>query len=84
MICPNHFRVGRMNKRALDGPVRLPKGKMEMLTMVDKMYKAWFKPWRDTYVPKIMFRPKWYMSDQDLIVGDLVIFVKKKGDLTIK
>ena len=84
MICPNHLRMGRMNKRALEGPVRLPKGKMEMLDMVDKMYKAWFRIWRDTFVPKLMFQPKWFKSDRDIVVGDLVFFVKKDGDLDSK
>merc|ERR1719450_1149255 len=31
LIFPNMLRVGRMNKRALDGPIRLPKTKAELL-----------------------------------------------------
>ena len=84
MICPNHIRVGRMNKRALDGPFRLPKNKMEMLKVVDEVYKTWFRLWRDTYVPKLMFKPKWFKTDRDLLVGDLVYFVKKDGALDNK
>ena len=30
-------------------------------------------------VPNIMFQPKWYNSDKDLKVGDLVYFQKKEG-----
>ena len=63
MICPNHLRVGRMNKMSLDGPVKLPKNKMETLKVVDEVYKAWFWLWRDTYVPKLMFKPKWFKTD---------------------
>ena len=84
MICPNHLRVGRMNKRALDGPVRLPKNKMEMLKTVEEVYQAWFRLWRDTCVPKLMFKPKWFKTDRDLLVGDLVYFVKKDGALDNK
>ena len=84
MICPNHLRVGRMNKRALDGPARLPKNKMEMLKVVDETYKTWFRIWRDSYVPKLMFKPKWFRTDRDLLVGDLVYFVKKDGGLENK
>ena len=84
MICPNHLRVGRMNKRALDGPLRLPQNKMEMLKDVDDKYKTWFRIWRDSYVPKLMFRPKWFKTDRDLLVGDLVYFVKKDGALNNK
>ena len=84
MICPNHLRVGRMNKRALDGPVWMPKNKMEMLKTVDEAYQAWFRIWRDAYVPKLMVKPKWFKTDRDLLVGDLVYFVKKEGALNNK
>ena len=84
MICPNHLRVGRINKRALDGPVRMPKNKMEMLKTVDEVYKVWFRVWRDTYVPKLMFKPKWFKTDRDLFEGDLVYFVKRDGALDNK
>ena len=84
MVCPNHLRVGRMNKRSLDGPVRLPRGKMEMLENVDKMYSAWFRLWKEVFVPKLMFQPKWFKTDRDLVEGDLVFFIKKDGDLESK
>ena len=35
-------------------------------------------------MPKLMFRPKWFRSDKDLVVGDLVYFTKKEGELTSK
>ena len=46
---------------------------------MEKVYKSWFNVWRDTVVPKIMFQPKWYNSDKDLQVGDLVYFQEKEG-----
>ena len=38
----------------------------------------------DTYVPKLMFKPKWFKTDRNLLVGDLVYFVKKDGALDNK
>ena len=35
--CPNHLRMGRVNTRALDGPMRLPKNKEEHLKVVRLM-----------------------------------------------
>ena len=58
LICPNQLRVGRMNKRALDGPVRLPAGKTEMLETVHRIYQSWFNIWKEAYVLKLMLRPK--------------------------
>ena len=58
IITPNHLRVGRLNSRALDGPFRLPKNKLELLKNVNEMYDTWFKIWRDAQVPKLLFKPK--------------------------
>ena len=57
---------------------------MEMLDKVDKVYKALFRLWKDCYVPKLMYKPKWFKSDVDIVVGDLVYFIKKKGNLESK
>ena len=40
IICPNHLRMGRVNTRALDGPMRLPKNKEEHPRVVRPMYDA--------------------------------------------
>jgi hypothetical protein len=84
MICPNHLRMGRINKRALDGPMRLPKNREEQLKLIGETYEAWFRIWRDSYVPKLMHRPKWFRSDKDLVNGDLVYFIKREGALENK
>ena len=81
MICPNHLRMGRLNTRMLDGPMRLPRNKEEHLQVVRQMYDAWFAIWRDTYVPHLLHQPKWFRSDRDLLPGDLVYFMKQEGKL---
>jgi hypothetical protein len=81
MITPNHLRMGRMNKRVLDGPMRLPRNREEQLEVIAKMYNAWFRIWRDTYVPKLMHQPIWFRSDRDLMEGDLVYFVKRESEV---
>ena len=40
------------------------------------MYEAWFKAWLISYVPSLMFQPKWFQSDKDPKVGDIVLFLK--------
>ena len=84
LICPNHLRVGRINSRTLDGPMRLPTDKEEYLGVVRQKYDAWFKIWCDTYVPHLLHQPKWFNSDKDLLVGDLVYFLKKDSKLASK
>jgi hypothetical protein len=38
MIFPNHLQMGMLKKRALDGPMRLPKNKEEQLEVIRKNY----------------------------------------------
>ena len=73
--------MGRLNTRVLDGPMRLPKKREEHLKVVRETYDAWFNIWKDSYVPHLLHQPKWFKSDNDLLPGDLVYFMKKEGKL---
>ena len=79
MITPNMLKMCRINSRALDGGIKIPRTGKDMMNRVEEVYEAWFKIFREVVVPKIMFRPKWYNSDRDLKEEDLVYF-KKEAD----
>ena len=81
IITPNMLRIGRVNSRSLDGPIRLPESRMDLLSKVEETYCAWYKIWLDTLVPKLMFTPKWFQTDKELKTGDLVYFRKKDSVL---
>ena len=81
-ISPNMMRMGHNNERALDGNIRLPLGGYEMVEKVDKMYQAWYKLWRDSVVPKLILKPKWFKTDEHLQPGDLVYYEKDSGKTT--
>ena len=81
IITPNMLRVGRLNSRALQGPIRLPSSKQEMLELVDSTYKAWFKVFKETQVPHLIQQPKWFTIEKDLREGDLVYFQKRDSAL---
>ena len=66
IITPNMLRVGRINSRSLDGPVQLPNKFKEQLKAVENAYDAWFKVSKESYLPKLIFQPKWFKTDQDL------------------
>ena len=42
------------------------------MDIIAKMYNAWFRIWRDTYMPKLTHQPIWFNTDRDL-----VYFIKK-------
>ena len=81
IITPNMMRLGRINTRALSGPLRLPHGASEMVEKVNKAYEAWFKIWSESYVQKLLFKPKWFKDDTDLKIGDLVYFQRSESEL---
>ena len=76
ILTPNMLRTGRVNQRSMDGPVKLPDSRKEILKQVEETYIAWFNIWLNTLVPKLMFIPKWFKTDKDLEVGNLVYFKK--------
>ena len=84
ILTPNMIRIGRINSRSLDGPIKLPESRMELLAKVEQTYLAWYKIWLETLVPKLMFTPKWFKTDQELKKGDLVYFRKKESALAGK
>ena len=84
LICPNHLKMGKLNNRSLDGPMRLPRNKEEYLKIARETYDAWFAIWRDAYVPHLLFQPKWFRSDRDLLPGDLVYFIKEESKMSNK
>ena len=82
MLTPNMLRVGRNNERALDGPMRMPTGGGELLQEVQKVYDSWFKVWNVSYIPKLLYQPKWWKQDRDLMEGNIVMFQKTESELS--
>ena len=81
IITPNMLRLGRLNTRAMNGPIRLPTSTREILTHVETVYKAWFKVFKDVVVPRLIAQPKWFKMDEHLKSSDLVYFQKDESDL---
>ena len=81
ILTPNFLRVGKINSRALQGPIRLPVNKQELLEHVDKLYAGWFKIFKDTVVPRLINQPKWFKVDKDLKEKDIVYFQKEESAL---
>ena len=81
-ISPNMMRVGKNNSRALEGNIRLPVGGTEMVEKVDKLYKSWYKLWKDSVVPRLIRQPKWFKSDKHLKPGYIVYFEKESGKVS--
>ena len=81
MLVPNMLRLGRINSRALDGPVRLSSNNRKMLGEIQEKYAAWYKVWCEVYIPKLMAQKQGFKNSRDLQVDDLVYFQKKESEL---
>ena len=58
----------------------MPRGG-ELLDRVREVYESWYRIWSQTYIPKLLFRPKWWSEESDLNEGDIVLFRKKESVL---
>ena len=84
IITPNFFKLGRNNARTISGPVRLPNDGGELVKNVQDLYKAIFKTWSETYVPKMMYRPTKFKTgseNDELMEGNVVLFQKTDDNL---
>ena len=41
-----------------------------------EIFEVWFRAWLTSCVPNLMIHPKWFRSDIDPQVGDVVLFLK--------
>ena len=84
LIFPNMLRIGRMNSRSLDGPIKLPSGPQDLMEKVEKAYTVFYKLWNITMVPRLMRMHKWFDGKAQLKVGDIIYFRKVESELSSK
>ena len=44
------------------------------------IFKTWFECWLISYVPTLIKQPKWFNSDRDIKLGDVIIFLKSSKE----
>ena len=78
VLTPNRLKLGRNNNRS-------PVGTMELSTpskLIESnkaIFNKWFEVWLISFVPKLMEQPKWFKSERDVKIGDVVLFLKNEG-----
>ena len=76
LITPNRLKMARNNNRSPVGTITLTEDVRKIMTQNNKVFEAWFKAWLTSCVPTLMHHPKWFKSDEDPRVGDIVLFLK--------
>ena len=82
LITPNRLRLGRNNVRSPTSPMIITNNPSKMLEENKRIFDVWFEAWLITHVPKLVDQPKWFCSDRDIKICDVVLFVKQEGALT--
>ena len=49
----------------------------------ERIFNAWFETWLISYVPTLMNHPKWFKDDTDISVGDVILFLKEEGHISV-
>ena len=81
LITPNRLRLGRNNDRSPVGAMEVITTPSRFLQDNEKIFNTWFENWLLSHVPKLMFHPKWFNSERDVKVGDVILFLKNEGSL---
>ena len=80
ILTPNRLLLGRNNDRCPSGPLRASENFKLLLKSNEQIYETWFKSWLISYVPTLLDRPKWFKSDENIKVGDVVLFLKSEKE----
>ena len=81
LITPNRLRLGRNNDRSPAGSLIVTSKPEKFLRTNLRIYQSWFENWLVSCVPKLIQQPKWFRTEYDLKIGDIVLFLKDEGNL---
>ena len=76
LITPNRLKLARNNNRSPVGSMTITEDANKIMIQNDKVFEVWYQAWLTSCVPTLMHHPKWFKSDIDPKVGDVVLFLK--------
>ena len=80
LITPNRLLLARNNDRCPVGTLSVSEDYKKLIQKNNDLFRVWFKAWLISYVPTLMLQPKWFRSDVDPKVGDVVLFLKSEKE----
>ena len=51
-----------------------------MIERNNEIFNMWFKEWQISYVPTLVEKPKWFTTEFDISVGDVILFLKSEQE----
>ena len=80
VLTPNRLILGRNNNRNPTIPLKISHDLRRIIENNSAIVKTWFNEWLISYVPTLLDKPKWFVSDRDICVCDVVLFVKSEQE----
>ena len=81
LLTPNRLKLARNNERSPEGCVTVVHPD-KVLEDNERVFNAWFELWLSVHVPKLIVQPKWFKSDENLKIGDIVLFLKQDSTIS--
>ena len=82
LLTPNWLHLGRNNDRSPIGSMMVTNNPDKFLFTNKKLFNTWFEFWLISYAPKLIHHPKWFQTERDVKIGDVVLFLKKENHLS--
>ena len=81
LITPNRLKLGRNNSRSPVGIIEITDKIDRILQLHSDIFDSWWEAWLTSAVPKLVAQPKWFKNDEDIKIGDVVLFKRTEGSL---
>ena len=80
ILTPNRLILGRNNNRNPTAPLEISHDFRKIIESNNKIFDSWFKQWLISYVPTLVEKPKWFFTERNICVGDIVLFLKSERE----
>ena len=80
LLTQNRLMLARNNNRCPVGHLNISGDLMKILENNNQLIDTWFKAWLNSYVPSLMLQPKWFKSDENPKIGDVILFLKSEKE----
>ena len=77
LTTPNRLRLGINNDRSPAATMEVTGNPDRILKENRKTFDSWFEAWLISHVPRLMNHPKWFSTDHDINICDVVLFLKQ-------
>ena len=80
ILTPNRLILGRNNSRCPSDPLEVKDDLRRIIESNREVYEVWFREWLVSCVPMLVEKPKWFVTERNICVGDVVLFLKSEQE----